>query len=129
MEKRKQLSFDLDTNVVKKILGEKNYTMAYANIKSYMEDEGWEHIEGSVYMSRKPISTVRVAYLINRLKKKYPYLIKCIRDMHQADISNVHSLDNLFDYDGTAGEFAGQGIEPEKTQKRSQINRRRLPKR
>ena len=37
MEKRKQLTFDIDTNVAKEILGEKSYTTAYANIKSFMK--------------------------------------------------------------------------------------------
>lgn len=36
-EKRKQLAFDIDTNVAKEILGEKNYTTIYANIKSFMK--------------------------------------------------------------------------------------------
>jgi virulence-associated protein VapD len=106
MKNKKQLTFDIDTNVAKEILGEKNYTTAYANIKNFMTNEGWLHIEGSVYMSSKALSTTKVAHLINRLKKQYPYLTKCIRDMHQSDISNVHSLEHHFEYDGTPGEFA-----------------------
>lgn len=53
MNKRKQLTFDLDTKVAKKIFGDKNYTTAYAHIRKFMENEGWKHIEGSVYMSQK----------------------------------------------------------------------------
>jgi len=64
------------------------------------------HIEGSVYMSRKPLSATKIAHLINRMKKKYPYLTKCIRNMHQADISNIHSLEHHFEYDGTPGIYA-----------------------
>lgn len=105
-QRRKQLTFDIDTNIAKEILGEKNYTTAYANIKNFMKNEGWLHIEGSVYMSAKPLSTTQVAHLINSLKKEYPYLTKCIKNMHQSDVSKVHSLNFHFDYDGTAGKFA-----------------------
>lgn len=106
MEKRKQISFDIDTNVTKEILGESKYTSIYSNIQSFMRKEGWEHIEGSVYMSTEPLSNTKVSMLIDRLKKEYPYITKCVRDMHQADISKVHSLEAQFEYDGTPGKFA-----------------------
>lgn len=106
MEKRKQISFDIDTNVAKEILGESKYTSIYSNIQSFMRKEGWEHIEGSVYMSTEPLSNTKVSMLIDRLKKEYPYITKCVRDMHQADISKVHSLEAQFEYDGTPGKFA-----------------------
>lgn len=108
MEKRKQLTFDIDTNVAKEILGEQNYTSVYANIRKFMKDEGWQHIEGSVYMSKTAMSNAKVLLLVSNLKKQYPYLTKCIRDMHQSDISNVHGLHKHFEYDGTAGKFALQ---------------------
>lgn len=106
MAKRKQLTFDLDTNIAKKILGNENYTKAYADIGRVMKSKGWIHIEGSVYMSKKSLSVMEVAQLLDDLKMKYPYLTKCIRNMHQSDISNVHSLNNHFEYDGTPGKFA-----------------------
>lgn len=70
-----------------------------------MENVGWIHIEGSVYMSSEPLSATGVAYVIDGLKLEYPYLTKCIRSMHQADIANIHSLNHLFEYDGTPGKF------------------------
>lgn len=105
MNKRKQITFDIDTNVAKKILG-KSYNNLYTNIKNFMKSKDWEHIEGSVYMSNKPLSNTKVSYLLDELLKKYPYLTKCIRDMHQSDISNIHGLHDHFDYDGTPGKFA-----------------------
>ena len=39
MSKKKQLTFDLDTKVAKKILGDKNYTKAYADIRRFMKSE------------------------------------------------------------------------------------------
>lgn len=103
---KKQISFDIDTNVAKKILGESNYTQIYADIRKVMRVNGWEHIEGSVYMSKDKAKNTDVLFLINKLKKEFPYVIKCIREMHQADIGNVHSLNAQFEYDGTPGKFA-----------------------
>lgn len=116
MEKRKQLTFDIDTKVAKEILGEKNYTTAYSNIKSYMKKHDWTHIEGSVYMSNMSLSNTKVSLILKELKRQYPYLTKCIREMHQADISDIHSLNAEFDYDGTPGKYA---IKKEKTKKKT----------
>ena len=71
-----------------------------------MQKNGWLHIEGSVYMSKKPMGNMSVSHTIDKLKNQYPYLTKCIKRMHQSDISNIHSLENHFDYDGTPGEYA-----------------------
>lgn len=105
MVKRKQLTFDIDTNVAKKVLGEQSYTNIYGNIRRFMEEEGWKHVEGSVYMSMQPMDNMEVAYLIKNMKEQFPYLDKCVREMHQTDISNVHSLNQYFSYDGTPGRY------------------------
>lgn len=122
MDKRKQISFDIDTNVARKILGEKGYTKIYAVIRKFMETENWKHIEGSVYMSEKPLSNADIFYMIRDIKKQYPYLEKCIKEIHQADISNVHSLNQYFSYDGTPGQY-------ERTQDKSDRQKREPPER
>lgn len=108
MSKRKQLTFDIDTNVVKKILGEQKYTNIYSVIRRYMEREGWKHIEGSVYMSTKPMDSTKIAYLIENMIRQYPYLEKCVKEIHQTDVSKVHSLNQFFSYDGTPGQYEQQ---------------------
>lgn len=106
MPKLKQISFDIDTNVVKEILGEKKYTNIYDNVRKFMKSKGWEHIEDSVYMSKYPQTNSDIAFLIDELKMKYPYITKCVKRMHQADVSNVHEINFYFEYDGTPGKFA-----------------------
>lgn len=119
MKKRKQITFDIDTNVAREILGN-NYTNLYLNIKKFMETNDWRHIEGSVYMSNKPLTNPDVSYLLDDLLENYPYLTKCIRDMHQSDISNIHSLENHFEYDGTPGEYAREEEPEEEKQKQEE---------
>lgn len=105
MAKRKQVSFDIDTNVGKQIFGDQGYTKIYADIRRFMKKEGWKHIEGSVYMSMHPMKNGDILYMIEEIKAKYPYLEKCVREIHQADVSNVHSLNQYFSYDGTPGQY------------------------
>ena len=53
----------------------------------------------------------KTAKILDSMIKEYPYLTKCIRDMHQTDISEIHSLAYCFDYDGTPGRFVKSKIE------------------
>lgn len=46
---------------------ESKYTSIYSNIQNFMRKEGWEHIEGSVYMSTEPLSNTKVLMLIDSL--------------------------------------------------------------
>lgn len=36
------------------------------------------------------------------------FLEKCVREIHQTDVSNVHSLSRYFTYDGTSGKYERQ---------------------
>lgn len=112
----KQLTFDLDTKVAETILGD-NYKNIYRDIRKFADENGFKHIEGSVYMSKKPISNLEVTNFIIDLKKKYNYLDKCVKKIHQSDITNTHSLSHLFNYDGTAGEHAKSNVEKDETKK------------
>ena len=108
---RKQISFDLDTGILKEIHGEKNYTKAYSDIRSFMESNDFEHIEGSVYASKNTMNNQKVMDLIEDLKEKHEYLDKCVKGMHQTDIGDTHSLTWQFNYDGTPGKFAQKSQE------------------
>lgn len=104
--KRKQIAFDIDTDVAKLILGESNYQNIYKKIEKVFDEKHWKHIQGSVYVSREPISKTKVVRYINELVEKYPYIKKCMRDIRQTEVGRVDSLNKYFDYDGTAGVYA-----------------------
>ena len=102
--------------MAEKILGD-NYKNIYNNIRKFAEKNGFEHIEGSAYMSKKPMSNTEIGNFIDDLKDKFPYLNKCVREIHQSDISNTHSLNHFFEYDGTAGEYSKESINQRETTK------------
>ena len=54
-------------------------------------------------MSNQPISNLKLSNMIDKLTTQHPYLNKCVKKMHQTDISNVHSLEGHFEYDGSPG--------------------------
>ncbi len=106
MKTRKQIIFDIDTKVAEKILGA-NYRSIYYKIRNFLSQYGYIHIEGSSYLSKNKIDYVKVLKMTKALKKQFPYLEKCIRDMRVADVvDDYNSLNYFFDYDGTPGKYA-----------------------
>ncbi len=57
------------------------------------------------------MSNTKAAKILDSMIKENPYLTKCIRDMHQTDISENHSLAYRFDYDSTPGRLVKLKIE------------------
>ncbi len=103
--KIKQVAFDVDTRVTKKILGDKKYTQIYKDIRTFMENNGFTHIQGSVYLSEKPMSNTRVHILVRQMLADKPYILKCVRTMTQTDVGKRYDMDALFQHDGTPGQF------------------------
>lgn len=102
--KRKQIVFDIDTKIAEMLLGS-NYRNIYRKIENHMYQHGFKHIQGTVYESEESKTNLQISLTIKELIKKNPSLKKCMRDIRQTDISNKHSLNNMFDYDGTCGKY------------------------
>jgi hypothetical protein len=88
-----------------------------------MYKNGFNHIQGIVYESEKPKSYVEIGRLLKKMKTLYPSLDKCIRDIRQTDITNIHSLNDIFSYDGTSGIQEKKKVKKKKTRKQRQIKK------
>lgn len=94
---RKQVSFDLDINALKKYYPNKNWRNAYLIIKRHMIKNGFIWLQGSVYISEKYISSIQVTYIIDDLVEKNFWLNYCMRDCRESNIGKEHSKNHLFD--------------------------------
>ena len=92
----KLLTFDLDTNELKKYYPTNNWHNAYEDIKKYMQKNGFEWIQGSGYMSKTPISTIRVYKIIGNFINNNPWINLCMRDCRVANIDSYSNLNILF---------------------------------
>ena len=98
MEKsKKQISFDLDTNELKKYYPKGNWREAYQVIKNHMKKNGFEWQQGSVYVSKKGLSSVKTINIIKSLITQNPWLHKCMRDCKVSNIGKEYNQNHLFD--------------------------------
>lgn len=98
IEMKQLLIFDIDTLKAKELLGN-SYSILYKNIRSFMEQRGFKHIQPSTYESIHTMDYFDVSDCVKALRDKYPVLDKCIKDIRQADVVAVRPLNHLFSYE------------------------------
>jgi len=92
---RKSLNFDLDTNKLKEYYSNKNYTNAYEDIKKFLLKNGFEHRQGSGYISQKEMSIKEVTDIIEILTDRFSWLKHCFRTFDSYDIGDRFDLANI----------------------------------
>jgi len=95
---RKSLNFDLDTKKLKEHYLNKNYTEAYNDIKKFLIKNGFEHRQGSGYISEKEMSDGQITRLLKRMNKEYNWLRICCKTLDYYDVgSTFNGLEILED--------------------------------
>lgn len=96
---RRQIAFDLSQEELKKYyprskfaLSPKYYNEAYADIKRFMKKNGFEHRQGSVYISKERMTNADINILVGKMAKELPWLSKCATEFDVTSIGTQHSL-------------------------------------
>lgn len=87
--KRKAINFDLDTNKMKELkLYPKGYRMLGASLKKH----GFEHRQGSGYISKEKLDGDNIYDIISELVSENEWLAECVRKIDVTDIGRQHDL-------------------------------------
>lgn len=93
----KQITFDLDTKQLEKYYPKKAWNKAYDKISDYMKKCDFRWVQGTVYVSEKPISSREITYILQDLVHKYPRLNLCMRDCRETEVGKEFERNYLFD--------------------------------
>jgi len=88
---RKSLNFDLDTKKLKEHYPNKNYTNAYEDIKKFLIKNGFEHRQGSGYISKEAMTRMAVTSVIKELYKEFNWIYPCCKTLDYYDVGKEHS--------------------------------------
>ena len=72
------LNFDLSQQLLKEHYPNPNYKYAYTQIGMFLKRNGFDHHQGSGYISKNPMRLSRVNGILWNLQIKYPWIIKCV---------------------------------------------------
>ena len=96
---RKQISFDLSQDALKRYYPHKEagqdsqfFKRAYKDIRRFMEANGFERRQYSVYVSLQQRTSLDVALLAQRMGEALPWLRLCVKDITVTNIGARHSL-------------------------------------
>lgn len=94
---RQYVSFDIDTNELIKYYPEDNWRKAYDDIRKHMQNHGFEWIQGSGYISTKPMATIKAHKTVKEFIQHNQWINKCMRDCRVFDVGKTNDLNVLFD--------------------------------
>lgn len=92
---RKAINFDLKVSELKAHFGEKNYQRGYYEIGKFMYKNGFEHRQGSGYVSSDAISEVTIHRLALKLRQSLPWIRNCVKVIDVTDIGNQYDITEL----------------------------------
>lgn len=89
---RKALNFDLDTKALEIFYPGNTYHQAYYDIRQFLESAGFQHRQGSGYISIDPIDFYEISLLINEMSEKFPWLKRCTKVVDTTAIGKTFSM-------------------------------------
>ena len=96
---RKEITFDLSQEALRQHYPRKEtaqdpqfFKRAYKDIRRFMEANGFERRQYSVYVSRSELTALDVAVLTQRMAEQLPWLRLCVKEITAANIGARHSL-------------------------------------
>lgn len=94
---KKSLNFDLDTKKLKELYPNKSYTQAYNDIKRFLTKNGFEHRQGSGYISKDDMSILKITRVLKTLNKKHSWLKECSKTLDYYDVGETFNALDILD--------------------------------
>ena len=96
---RKEITFDLSQEALRRHYPRKEtaqdpqfFKRAYKDIRRFMEANGFERRQYSVYVSRSELTALDVAVLTQQMAEQLPWLRLCVKEITATNIGARHSL-------------------------------------
>lgn len=93
---KKGINFDLNTEKLKKHYPKENWNNAYYDVRSFLESHGFEHIQGSGYHSKEPLSEMEAMGVLYRMARKFQWLNYCVSVCTIADVPETFDISHVF---------------------------------
>lgn len=129
-ESRKQISFDLSQDALKRCYPHKEtgqdpqfFKRAYKDIRRFMEANGFERRQYSVYVSSEQRTSLDVALLTQRMGEELPWLRLCVKDITVTNIGARHSLLGLLRSDAPPAELLPPPVQRKPRKKEKALGR------
>ena len=90
---RKAINFDIDTKKFEEYTKIHSQN-AYLELRKFLNRNGFEHRQGSGYISKDSLDDKKVTAIIIKMSVTFEWLKYCIKEMDVTNIGKQHSLVN-----------------------------------
>lgn len=122
---RKQITFDLSQDALRRhyprrenVQDPQFFKRAYKDIQRFMESNGFERGQYSVYVSTAELTALDVAVLTQKMAEQLPWMRQCVKEITATNIGVRHSLLGLLRSDAPPAELLPAPAPKERHQKR-----------
>ena len=97
MDRKKQLCykalyFDLSIKALKRFFSYKNPKGAYEKLQKYFESNNFSHEQYSGYHSKYKTTDLEIFLLMQKMKKIFPWMEKCVNHFEVTDVGEDYDL-------------------------------------
>lgn len=86
------ITFDLDTDTLKKSYHNTSWQNAYNDIAKFLRENGFDRQQGSVYFGNNDIDTVKCQTTVQMLALTYDWFAPAVRDIRMLRIEDNNDL-------------------------------------
>lgn len=90
---KKAINFDLDISKMLATIGSK--TAGYDRLKRAFKKMGFEHVQGSGYISKKPMTSHTLARILRNIVKNNSWIGFCLNSMIESTITDTFDITNM----------------------------------
>lgn len=95
--------FDLDTIVLRDVYHNESYNNAYNEIRTALENYGFDWMQGSTYFGNENVDAVTCVLAVQDLASKFDWFSPAIRDIRMLRIEENNDLMPAVDRAGNLG--------------------------
>ena len=89
----KAINFDLSVHELEKYYPD--YRQAYHDINIFFKKQGFEHRQGSGYVSKKKLTQADIIDLLDVMNTELPWMSDCVTKIDATNIGAQHDLKDL----------------------------------
>lgn len=93
---RKMINFDLDTKALQMYYPKSDWHNAYSDVRIFLEKEGFEHRQGSGYVSINSMNYMDVQAILQDLNAQMPWLAHCINRIDTTNVGRTFDMTGVF---------------------------------
>lgn len=86
------VTFDIDTNCLGNAYHTPSSNNAYGDIRKFMEANGFDWQQGSVYFGKSNMTAVKCVVVVQKLARTYPWFGACAKDVRMLRIEENNDL-------------------------------------